>query len=449
MARKPMRSFWEYVKNPRLFWQETRETASADDAPAPDRDHLTALVTVLYTSRPDYEDLQQLRKAGRRVIPLLIEALQSPKFLFHKYGGNGFDGSPMESALDVLEPFAEPPTALLEPALRHPDEYFRSRALYHLARCGHDDAISVLKSGLVSPSEACRTYALMGLEFLKRTGRGSERFRRELFAAALPLLRDDAYGPAEIAPRVLLVLDRERAGTVLLGADVLGPDNRNIGKALQALKDAETPVPGARLRALLAAIRDKAGDYPFDYAYADALILLARAEGAAAADAIADARVWGNEHVRTAAAEAIGVAAGVRDAYAVVMGLFERLGTAGLSARQRNYLTLRWLDMEVRNGGFAQYFFNSSGDLAGRAAAAAEAVGAAEAANVIRRAVALFGSHGPDPDRDTRMSQLSVIERAALAELDSQYYACPDLGEFLSLYVARHPDEFRDPGPPE
>ena len=449
MAKEPRKGFWEYVKNPGLFWAEAREIDRAGDAPAPGDDALAALIAAMSTSRPEYEDLQRLRKAGGKAVPLLVAALSDSTFLFHRYGGNGFDGSPLELALDLLEPFAEPPAAVLEPALRHEDEYFRSKALYHLGRCGNDDAIPFLKEGLASPSEDCRSYTLIGLEFLPRTGRGSERFRRELFDAALPLLHDDEYNPAVYAPRVLLVLNRERAVKVLLGEDVLRPDNRNACRTLQALKDAEVPVPAAQLRALLATLRDAANEYPFDYAYADGLLLLARAEGKSAADVIADARTWGNEHVKKAAAEADGIAAGVQDAYAVVMNRFEREGAIGLSEPQRYYLTLWWLDADVKNGGFTQYFFNSTGDLAGHAAEAADAVGAAQAARIIRKAVALFGPTGPAADRDERMDQLSAIERAELADLDTEYYDCPDhLGELLPLYAARHPAEFTRPGPP-
>jgi hypothetical protein len=289
----------------------------------------------------------------------------------------------------------------------------------------------------------------MGLEFLKTSGRGSERFRRALFDSTLPLLHDEEYSPAERAPRALLVLDRERAVKVLLCEEILRPDNRNVHEALRALKDAEVPVPAARLRALLAGIRDEANKYPFDYAYADGLILLARAEGKAAANVLADARKWGNQRVKEAAAEATGIVAGVQDAYWVVMDRFEREGAEGLSEPQLYYLTLSWLDAEVRNGGFSQYFFNSSGDLAEHAVDAAKAVGATRAARLIQKAVALFGRDGPDSDRDERMDQLSAVSLEALEKLDTQYYDCPDdLRELLPLYVARHPDEFRHPSPP-
>ena len=449
MAKKPRRGFWEYVKNPGLFWEEVREIDRAGDAPTPGDDALAALIAAMSTSRPEYGDLQRLRKAGGKAAPLLVAALSDPTFLFHRYGGSGLDGSPLELALDLLEPFAEPPAAVLEPALRHADEYFRSKALYHLARCGNDDAIPALNDGLASPSRDCRTYTLIGLEFLKRTGRGSERFRRELFDAAVPLLHDDEYSPAEIAPRVLLVLDRERAVKLLLGEDILRPDNRYVSKILRALREAGVPVPAPQLRALLTALRHAANKYPFDYAYADGLLLLTRAEGKSAADAIADAQTWGNEHVKAVAAEAAGIAAGVQDAYAVVMDRFEREGASGLSEPQRYYLTLWWLDADVKNGGFTQYFFNSSGDLAGDAPEAAKAVGASEAARIIRKAVALFGPDGPAADRDERMDRLSAIESATLAALDAEYYDCrDDLQELLPLYAARHPAEFTRPGPP-
>lgn len=447
MAKKPKRGFREYVENPNLFQEEVREIDRADAAPAPGGAALAALVAAMSTSEPEYEDQQQLRKAGAKAVPLLVAALSDPKFLFHRYGGSGFNGSPMELALDLIEPFAEPPAAVLEPALRHEDEYFRYKALYHLARCGNDDAIPALEGGLASPSEQCRTYTLMGLEFLKRTGRGSEQFRRVLFDAALPLLHDKEYNPAEYTPRVLLVLDRERAVTVLSGDEILRPGNKLVGNVLRAFKDGDVSIPADRLRALLAAIRPAAGDYPFDYAYADGLVLLARVEGPPAADVIADARRWGNSRIKEAAAEAAGVAAGVQDAYAVVMDRFEQMGVGGLTKPQLHYLTLTWLDAEVKNGGFTQYFFNSSGDLARYAVEAAEAVGADGTARIIRKALALFGRRGPATDRGKRMDQLSTIEHAKLAELDTEYYDCPDdLRELLPLYTTRHPAEFRRPG---
>lgn len=440
MAKRPKHRFTEYVKNPDLFREETRERAVK---PAKGG-RLAEVVAILYTRQLEYEERLELEAAGEKAVPVLVAALRDPAFMFHLYGESVLAGSALESACDLLEPFAEPPAKVLEPALKHENELFRYRALYHLARCGNDDAIPALRHGLASESERCRLYSLMGLEFLAQTGRGSRRFRKAMFDAAVPLLEDFEYGPAEHAPRALLVLDRDRAVKVLLSDFVFDGANPNCFEVLRALKDAQVPVPAKRLRKVLSELRDGADEFPLDRAYGDGLMLLARTEGEAASDLIADAQEWGNEYLKTAAAEAALLVAGVTDAYAVAFRRYRRKGVVGLSEPQLYFLTLTWLDDEVRNGGFSQYFFNSAGELAGYAVAAAEAVGAPKLARIIEKAVSLFGSDGPATDRDERMDQLSALRLPALSKLDTRYYNCPDdLRGLLPLYAANHAKEFR------
>ncbi len=444
MAKQPTRGFKEYVKNPGLFRVEAEAREAVDTAPPPTPQEVAGLVSTMGKRRLDYGELQRLEKAGDKVIPALRAVILDEKYLFHPYGASVSDGTPLEPVLDLLEPFRLPEANFLEPALKHPAEYVRTRTLYHLARCGNDDAIDALKAGLKSESEACRTWTLMGLEFVKRTGRGSKKFRDELFEGVQPLLRDKEYGPSTHAPRVLLVLDFNRAKTVLLGADTFNPQNSSVNRVLQSLKDADVPVPAPQLRGLLSGIKQKAVDYPFDYAYAEGLVLLARVEGTGANDLIADARKWGNEKVRGGAADASVVAVGVTDAYAFVCEIYERKGVKGLTDPQRHYLTLALLDGEVRNGGFSQYYFNSSGGMATYAVDAAKAVGASEQAAIIQSANALFGKGGPDTDRERRMGQLSKVDDTALEKLTTRYYECPEkLGELLPAFVARNPASFK------
>jgi hypothetical protein len=443
-GKQPRHGFQDYVKNPNLFDEESRKAARAESAPPPTDQELARIVAAMRTRKLAHEELQQLRKAGRRVAPPLLEALRDEKFLFHRYGKSVLDGTPLDIALDLLEPFALPETKVLQPVLNLPDASYHYHALYHLARCGKDDAIDVLKTGLKAEAEQSRTYTLMGLEFLKQTGRGSAKFRRELFEAAVPLLADKEYSPAEQAPLALLVLDRERAIKVLLGKEVFRAGNRRIDKVLKALEYEGVPVPGPQLRELLSAMKNKASGYPFDWAYTDGLRLLARAEGAKAKDLIADAEKWGNELVKRGAAEAGQIAANVRDPYGYVSGLYEKKGAAGLTEPQLHYLTLWWLDAEVRNGGFSQYYFNSAGELASHAVKAARVVGAPELAGIIEKANAHFGPKGPHPDRAKRMQQLSKIEVEVFEKLDTQYYKCSErLSEILPRYAAAHAESFR------
>lgn len=443
MAKRPKHGFNDYVKNPDLFRKETRENQDAELA-APTPQQLAELVAAIRVRPLSYEERQAIQRAGDAAVPLLQTALRDETFQSHRYGKDVLAGSPLETALDLLEPFALPAASVLEPALRHDDDSIRSYALYHLARCGNDDAIDALKAGLRSESEKCRTWTLMGLEFLKRSGRGSKTFRAALFDAALPLIEDVDYSPAEHAPRALLVLDFERAKGILLGKNVLRPEAKWINYILRALRDEKVAVPVGELRDLLAAIKNKATKYPFDYTYAEGLMLLAMAEGAKATDLIADAMKWGNDRVREGAAEANQIAAGVANPYAVVIDVYRREGAKGLSQPQLYYLTLFFLDAEVQNGGFSQFYFNSSGDLAPHAVAAARAVGAAKIADLVQKANGLFGKPGPSADRNERMDQLSKVDLQALNELDTQFYKCPErLSELLPKFVASHADSFK------
>jgi hypothetical protein len=418
VGKAPKHGFHDYVKNPDLYRDEVGAMRDAQRSGAPGDEKIKALVGILVKRPLEYEERMQLQAAGDHVVPYLLEALRDPQLLHRSYDKtNALDGSPLEAALDLLEPFGMAPIGLLEPALRHESEDCSKHALYHLARCANDDAVAALKEGLESGSQECRTYTLMGLGFLEKTGRGSPGFRAALFDSVVARLGDTEFNAASVAPRTLFALDRARAISTLRDGSFLRPNNPNLHRGLEALKEADVPVPGQQLRDLLAAIKDQAGGYPGKIAYGTGLILLARAEGAGAMDLIADAKTWGGERVLASASEAAQLAAGVANAYGFVWDKYKQGGAEGLTKPQLDYLTLYCLDAEVNNSGFSQFFFNSSGDLATHAVAAATAVGAAKLAEIIRRAVALFGNASPDRDRDKRMDQLAQIDLKELARI--------------------------------
>ena len=87
-----------------------------------------------------------------------------------------------------------------------------------------------------------------------------------------------------------------------------------------------------------------------------------------------------------------------------------------------------------------QFFDNSSGDTAMDTVAALDAIGAGQAAALVRRAVAMFPGSDPPRDRDTRYTLMEQLPAAAEKEwsaLDDQFYAYPDdLTSLLRRYVA-------------
>jgi Domain of unknown function (DUF4375) len=229
-----------------------------------------------------------------------------------------------------------------------------------------------------------------------------------------------------------------------LSVDLFNPNYVNLYDILKALELNKVDIPSDMLLELLTSIKGRATEYPFEFIYAHGLRLLAQANGSGVANLIEEAKQIGSKRIREVAAEADVLIAGVSDAYGVVYDSYQINGVKGLSLPQLQYLTICWLDTEVNNGGFSQFFFNTSGELAIYAAKAAVAVGSKEKSKVIEKAIALFGHNGPNVEREARMKQLSMLNHKVLSELDTAYYkANESISELLSNFVVAHTDDFR------
>jgi hypothetical protein len=105
------------------------------------------------------------------------------------------------------------------------------------------------------------------------------------------------------------------------------------------------------------------------------------------------------------------------------------------------------LEREANNGGFDQFFANSSGDTAQETVKALETIGARAAADIVRRAIATFPGGAPAADREERLDQLDAAgeEREGLWDaLDQEFYSYPDdLAALMRRYVQAHRAEFR------
>jgi hypothetical protein len=106
-----------------------------------------------------------------------------------------------------------------------------------------------------------------------------------------------------------------------------------------------------------------------------------------------------------------------------------------------------FMDAEVHNGGFDQFFFNSQGNHAAETLDALRTVGAPRSADLLRRACAAFAPEMPSPDRDVRWQQMDRLPkdlREGWNALDSLYYECGEnIPALLSAYIEAHPVEFK------
>jgi hypothetical protein len=93
----------------------------------------------------------------------------------------------------------------------------------------------------------------------------------------------------------------------------------------------------------------------------------------------------------------------------------------------RDLLAAHWCVSEVCNGGFHQFFFNSTGVLAPEAATGFASIGLVQLSSLVRAAMLFFGEAFPR-DRETRIATLEAHEcespdsAGPFAELDDQFY---------------------------
>ena len=116
------------------------------------------------------------------------------------------------------------------------------------------------------------------------------------------------------------------------------------------------------------------------------------------------------------------------------------------SIPQKVFSSIWAVESEVNNGGFSQYFFNSSCETAIFVAQALETIGAPRTADICKRAIAAAFPNGLPADSEAIRSAASDFSdeiEDSLNALDREFYQYPhDLTELLFAYVSRHPEEF-------
>ncbi len=117
------------------------------------------------------------------------------------------------------------------------------------------------------------------------------------------------------------------------------------------------------------------------------------------------------------------------------------LDKADPTATERVVLTIEAMEREVNNGGFNQFFYNSSNEYAGELVAALQEIGLPEIAAIAERAVrAIGGSSDWTPDDYEEAAEDPDDKTSAeLEACDSAYYeADPGIANTLFEYIKRN-----------
>lgn len=117
-----------------------------------------------------------------------------------------------------------------------------------------------------------------------------------------------------------------------------------------------------------------------------------------------------------------------------------------LNEYERTIFVTQEMENEVNNGGFFQFFDNSSGQFSGEIVQAFTKIGAVKTAEICKRAVEVFGQELP-ADWEKRRALLDQIENEAVAEVldacDTAFYNYEeDLEALNTAYIIKNIEHF-------
>ncbi len=114
-----------------------------------------------------------------------------------------------------------------------------------------------------------------------------------------------------------------------------------------------------------------------------------------------------------------------------------------LSPEERVVLAIEALEREVNNGGYDQFFLNSSNEYATEIEAALRSIGCPRQADIARRALAALRINGAITPGSINKAQEAGGEalRESLGELDGEYYSCDEpIADRLFAFVKENRD---------
>lgn len=349
-------------------------------------------------------------------------------------------------ALLILDSPPEGTAELVIPYFASKSLHIRKAAAELLGSTGSKAAIETLKSALNAPEFEVRTNAVMGL---KRACDGM-RLSREDGVTLVDGLRSyltsqrpdgrSSFSRQSEASDVLLHIDPENSVMFFSSPEFFRLDNEALADVIHSTIKVGALLPREALLSLI----DSADSEDNRRVLTEALHALGCHQREEDLQKLTKFSEHSEKRIAIGAAEGLAASSGL-------LRLRDRLWdvehNATLNDRQRIYLAVKWLDIEVRNGGFSQYFFNSSGNQWESARTGLSEIGAIEHSNLLNEAIGIFGSNGPSSDRKERFEQLRTIESKSevpFEKMDDRYYDLTENLEVLLLkYAIKHVDAFR------
>jgi len=319
--------------------------------------------------------------------------------------------------------------AFVRRVLDDPSEDVRMEAWHWLAKIGSDDVIDDLIRGISQPpDDSTRGWILIGLQWADDDNRLTDHGKRGLFEPLLDNL--SGYDTREV-PTFLLRWNRNRAMQCFADRGLLDPAHDEFGYVAQAMANVGLALPREQLLELL-----QVGAESYTTSTFRAFgTMLGTLRDPADEGTLLRFLGQGGDVAEAAAAGLL--------SYHQIDDWSEQLQARrnDWTAEERRIDAMRWVENEVCNGGWTQYFFNSAGADWQDALVGFDEVGDTHRAELLREATAKFPTE-PAADRDRRMQQLAELEADhdnAFEDLDSRYYQQRiDIDVILTRYMLAH-----------
>lgn len=437
-------SFWDVVRNPDAmpdldqFHKDVEETASAISGSEEEiRRLVDFFVFDAKSSDEAWTEKRIIAKLGEKAYPRALGILRDEstheRLVVLSGDGDSLPEAPICRLAEIFDQNAPPPpeaAELLSRFLRSESAEIRKSVALIIGSIGSARTLPDLERALKDEDEYVKSYALMGIQRAisgGRIDRSEKSVFYELVAGMWP--EDTSFNVCDSIPRILLSLDRERAIERLLEPDLFTAKFEPVWRILSALAGESVEIPRARLLTLIDEASKEPMEYPMDSVLEEALSHLGRhrvGEDLPTLERLVD---HPNEDVSRGAIKGLYFHHRYFEVIRNPWNVVEADGWDALTEAEKHICAIEELDAEVNNGGFAQYYFNSTGNHWKDALDGLKAIGATKRHEMMVATIERFGQPGPPSNRDARNARLSKIVRKKedpFNEQDSAWYQTDD-----------------------
>ena len=241
-----------------------------------------------------------------------------------------------------------------------------------------------------------------------------------------------------------MLLDPAKAALDLQSVQILNVDFPELFEILECFKETRTLPCREKLEQLFSGLEARPRKYPDDYSLGEVLRLIGHHRLPQDESRLSFYMEEEDDKVAEGAGSGWLAFHGLERAHEVAC-VWDAPGSTPVPLKE--YFAIHMMDAEICNGGFSQYFFNSSGNSWELALSGLEEAGSTERLSLLKEAITKIADGKPSPNRDLRGHQLAKTlkkDEDVFDDLERRYYAGKEhLQVLLTKLVMKHRDVFR------